>query len=55
MRKKLDQVDTDLNLQKQIVTALMEKNKSKKETLNSLNKNNLQLSYEIEELEDRIK
>jgi hypothetical protein len=41
MRKKLDQVESDLNLQKQIVTALQEKNGGKKETLNSLNKSNL--------------
>ena len=36
------------------MVTLQQKNRDKKESLNSLNKSNLQTSYEIEELEGQI-
>lgn len=52
MRKKLDEVEKDLVVQRQVVSALQDKNKEKKASLNMTNKQNLQLSYQIEELQE---
>lgn len=55
LRNKLDFLETQLNREKALCERLENHNLGKREELNMLNKDNLKISYSIEELLDQIK
>mmetsp|Transcript_14278 Transcript_14278/g.10327 ORF Transcript_14278/g.10327 Transcript_14278/m.10327 type:complete len:100 (+) Transcript_14278:89-388(+) len=54
LRNKLDFLEGQLNREKAICDKLQKFNDSKRGELNQLNKHNLKVSYDIEEIMDRI-
>eukprot|EP00347_Sterkiella_histriomuscorum_P024300 403331608 len=55
LRNKLDFLESQLNKEKAICERLQKHNEGRREELNVLNKDNLKISYEIEEIMDQIK
>lgn len=55
LRKKLDYLESQLNREKALCERLQQHNEGRREELNELNKDNLKISYDIEELMDKIK
>ncbi len=55
LRNKLDFLESQLNREKALCDRLQKHNDGRREELNDLNKDNLKISYEIEEIMDKIK
>lgn len=55
LRNKLDFLESQLNREKALCERLQSHNEGRREELNVLNKDNLKVSYEIEELMDQIR
>lgn len=54
LRNKLDNLESQLNREKALCERLSKHNEGKKEELNMLNKDNLKISYDIEQIQDQI-
>jgi len=55
LRNKLDFLESQLNKERALCDRLEQHNTGRREELNELNRDNLKVSYEIEELLDQIK
>lgn len=55
LRNKLDYLEGQLNREKAVCERLGSFNEGKRAELNQLNKDNLKISYDIEEIMDKIK